>query len=136
MSTRKFAQIDTAGWPHQIGHPEFVALVQAYLPEVAARMRELDATGLLHVAMGVLEGMTIQAYNDRLNVARRYLAFADEVLPRADAAVLNALDVSFVEGLVFGGRDQGIRDWMPERLLKEYDAQRKARLSGKDPALG
>lgn len=127
MSYHNVAHIDASGWPRRIGHPEFTALVHAHLPEAYARMSELDALGLLHVEMGVLEEMTTQAYNDRLNVARRYLAFADEVLARADAPVLNALDVSFVEGLVFGGCDEEIRDWMPERLQKVYEGQASLR---------
>ncbi|MEL6443606.1 MAG: hypothetical protein AAF089_14340 [Bacteroidota bacterium] len=123
MGRRTPTYFDTSDWPAEVGHAAFTTLVKSHLPEVHTRMIELDALGLLHVEMGILEGMTIQAYNDRLNVARRYLAFADEVLARADAAALNALDVSFVEGLVFGGCDEGIRDWMPAQLQKAYDEQ-------------
>lgn len=108
-------------WPEQIGHSEFVRLLEEHLPEVHSQIDEYDA-GLLHCEMAVLEQAALHAYNERLNIAKRYFDFANEVLKRADAGVLNAIQVSFLEGFVLGSEEeQGARAWMPEEMQIAFD---------------
>ena len=99
--------------------------MREHLPEVYAQIDDSEA-GLLHCEMGVLERAALDVYNERLNVAKYYFDFASEVLRRAEPDVLNALNVSFIEGFALGSpEEQQARAWMPEKLQCLYDEYAK-----------
>ncbi|MEM1094714.1 MAG: hypothetical protein AAGJ10_08930 [Bacteroidota bacterium] len=118
----KVREIDTRDWPERVGHPEFLELLERHLPDVSAQVDQCDLE-LLHMVMGQFESSARDAYGQRLSVAKRYFDFANQVLVRAEADVLGALKVSFIEGFVLGSEDeQTARSWMPEELQQAYDA--------------
>ena len=117
----RFKKIDTTDWPDEIGHNDFIKLLKQILPEVYIEIDEHES-GLLHCEMGVFLRVSLHSYNENLMVMRRYFDFANEVLKRADAEVLNALQVSYIEGFVLGTpHEQKAKERMPEELKDAYD---------------
>jgi hypothetical protein len=117
----RFKKIDTSSWPNQIGHNEFVALLKNHLPEVYQEIDETEA-GLLHCEMGAFLRVSLESYNENLVIIRRYFDFANEVHKRATPDVLNALNVSYIEGFVLGSsHEQKAREKMPDELKVLYD---------------
>ena len=122
--------------PAVYDHTRFIQEIRARFPRVAAEIDE-SGDGLLHVEMGTLERMTLEAYDaGDSDTVRRHFDFAEEVLQTADEAVLDALDVSFVEGFAWGGeRRRAARRVMPKGLQARFDdlVERHDHASGEPP---
>lgn len=117
----KFKRINTSDWPDEITHSDFTKLLKEHLPEVYEEFDEGDE-GLLHCEMGSFLRVSLHTYNENLIITRRYFDFANEVLKRADAEVLNALQASYIEGFVLGTpHEQKAKERMPEELKDAYD---------------
>ena len=54
---------------------------------------------------------------------QKHFAFVEQAIASADAALLNALHVSYAEGFAWGSpREQSARAMMPPRLGQLFDA--------------
>jgi hypothetical protein len=87
----------------KIDHPQFMKMLRHRFPLVADRITDCSA-GLLHLEMATLSDATIDAIRegDAKTVAE-YFAFVDEMYRDADAAVANAVNVSYLEHIDFKG---------------------------------
>jgi len=88
----------------RIGHQQFIALLIARFPEVAAAI-DACSQGLLHNEMATLARATQAAIDnqDKATVVRHF-EFIDEVFRDAGPDVENAVYVSYLENLRFEGR--------------------------------
>jgi hypothetical protein len=108
--------LDFKGPPyyHMIDHSLLMTMLAKQFPEVISAIDEYEA-GFLHCEIGVFRSTVEQAMDEgRLWDVERYLRFVDEILPDADVAVQNAIEVSFIEDLALGehteARQRAIRD--------------------------
>ena len=86
----------------------------------AVTRRDFDGSqGLLHVEVGAFERVSLQAYNSGdTDTVRRHFAFADDALDGADAALVNALHVSYAERFAWGAaHEQNAKSLMPPASL-------------------
>ena len=117
-------------------HAHFIQELRARFPSVAAEIDD-SRDDLLHLEMGTLERMTLEAYDlGDLDTVRQHFDFVEEVLQTADEAVIDALDVSFVEGFAWGGEQRwAARRVMPKGLQARFDdlVERHDRAFGKPP---
>jgi hypothetical protein len=114
-----------------IDRERFISLLTERYPEVAADVDDC-ARGLLYLEMGALARATQAAISAENRAAvRGYFAFIDEVFRLATPEVKNAVFVSFLEYLSFGGRHGkriGAREMLSPQLqaglrgLEEYNA--------------
>ena len=103
-----------------IGQSEFLDLLAAEFPEVAAEVREAGQ-GLLHLEAAVFRGATERAMDTgQLWVAERHFRFVERVLSKAAPDVENALEVSYIEDLALGEctpqRYRAVKGRMPAKL--------------------
>jgi hypothetical protein len=103
----------------KIDHAQFIALLRQRFPEVAAAIDDCSA-GLLHPEMGTLGRATIDAIREGdVKAVKEHFAFVDEVYRDANAAVENAVNVSYLEHIDFDGRKAkaiGARELLTPRL--------------------
>ena len=110
-----------------VDEAEFRRLLLQHFPELSEVLAE-DA-GLLHVEMGALESFANHCIKDGddTGLQRAYEFVADLARHRAEihADVLNAIHVSFLEGLNFGDRRHGERAkaLLPAVLRQMWSAQ-------------
>ncbi len=83
-------------------HDDFKQLLLAEFPELREEIEDCD--GLLHIEMGVFSRHTEEAM-DRgdWDTSARCVRIADHLWRSPDAALLNALNVSYLEHLAFDG---------------------------------
>lgn len=87
-----------------IDHQQFLALLSARFPDVAAAMDE-SVRGLLHCEMGTFARATNAAIRaGDVATVRCHFRFADEVLRDAAPNVRNAIAASYLETLALCGR--------------------------------
>lgn len=103
-----------------INHSQFMKLLTDRFPEVVHMIDKYEA-GLLHCEVAVLRGAIEKAMDEgRLWDVERYSRFVEEVLPHADPAVGNAIDVSFIENFALGEftkqRHRALSERMPKSL--------------------
>ena len=90
--------------PSKIDHPQFIALLQQKFPDIATAIDDCSA-GLLHREMATLGRATIEAIREGdAETIKEHFSFVDEVYRDADAAVENAVNVSYLEHIDFEGR--------------------------------
>jgi hypothetical protein len=84
------------------GHDDFYRLVTQTFPELQAELDE--DRELLHVQMGTFARFTERA-KDRgdWSIYQQCIALADALWQAPDPALLNALNVSYLESLTFDG---------------------------------
>jgi hypothetical protein len=94
----------------KIDHSRFVALLGQRFPRIAEAIADC-ATGLLHPEMATFGRATIGAIREGdLETVKAHFAFADELYRDGDDAVVNAVNVSYLELVDFEGRKaKGIR---------------------------
>ena len=82
-------------------HPFVAALVESF-PEVQDEPLFGDGL-LLHLSVGAFEQLSLAAF-DREDIAtmQKHFAFVEQAIASADAALLNALHVSYAEGFAWG----------------------------------
>jgi hypothetical protein len=84
------------------GHSDFYRMVTGAFPELQAELDEDPE--LLHVQMGAFAGFTEQAKGrGDWSTYQRCIALANALWLTPDAALLNALNVSYLEHLNFTG---------------------------------
>lgn len=110
--------------PTPIDRDRFVALLAERFPEVAAQIGDI-AAGLVHCEMDTVQRATNAAIRSGdLPTVLAHFEFVDEVIRGADAAVENAVIVSYLEGLDFRGvHGAAARKLLRPRLRTELDAQ-------------
>jgi len=87
----------------QIDRDRFVALLAERFPNVAAAINDCSQ-GLLHLEMATLARATQAAIDDQdHDTVRRHFHFIDEIFQQAASDVENAVNVSYLENLRFGG---------------------------------
>lgn len=112
-------------WPSSIDHAAFTALLAQHLPQVHAKIEDTDA-GLLYCEMAVLERAAQAQYAIDPKLSLPHFEFVNEVLKRATPDVRNAIELSFLEGFLFGNADEKkAYEWMPEALRKGYQVHAK-----------
>ena len=96
-----------------INRPAFIKLLTERFPDVITQFDEYSV-GLLHLEVATLRRAAEKAADDgHLWEFERFFRFVEELLPNADAALKNALEVSFVE------------DFALEYTKERHDALRK-----------
>ena len=67
---------------------------------------------------------SLAAFNrEDITTVQKHFAFVEQAIASADAALLNALHVSYAEGFAWGSpREQSARAMMPPRLGQLFDA--------------
>lgn len=108
---------------HTIGHSEFLELLGAEFPEIAAEVRE-EGDGLLHLEMAAFLKATERAMDaGRLWAAELHFRFVERVRSQAAPDVENALAVSYIEDLALGEctpqRYRAVKERMSARLRAE-----------------
>ena len=84
------------------GHSDFYRMVTGAFPQLQAELDEDPE--LLHVQMGAFAQFTEQAKGrGDWSTYQRCIALADALWRTSDAALLNALNVSYLEHLDFAG---------------------------------
>jgi hypothetical protein len=88
----------------RIDHQRFISLLTERFPEVAAAIDDFSQ-GLLHLEMATLARATQAAIdNQDTTTVVRHFQFIDEVYQIAATDVENAVNVSYLENLQFGGK--------------------------------
>ena len=110
----------------KVGREEFLKLLNEQFPEVVETFNELDLR-LLHLEVAAFRQCVECAMDEgRLWNVERYLRFVDDVFPRADATLVNALAVSFIEDLALGEcnetRRSALRARAPKRIREQVVA--------------
>ncbi|MEO1034297.1 MAG: hypothetical protein AAFX44_01940 [Pseudomonadota bacterium] len=111
----------------KVDEPEFRRLLLQYFPEVADEIE--DDAGLVHLEMASLERLANQAIQggDFITLRRVYEFISDMARHRSevDPTVINAIHVSFLEGLNFGNKANGdeAKRLLPSVLVKMWEAQ-------------
>lgn len=101
-----------------MGHSTFMTVLTERFPEVARAVDQYQA-GNLHCEVAVLREAAEQAMDEgRLWDAERYFRFVHEVLPDADEALRNAIEVSFIEDFAFGKYTEQRHRALTERVGK------------------
>jgi hypothetical protein len=124
-----------------INREEFLRRLTDRFPGVAAGIDDIDQ-GLLHLEMSAFARVTADAIDGRDRAqAMKFLEFAEEILAAADAAVENAIHVSYLENIFLGDEPLRVeaRAWLPPRLAKglvelEQHFERLSQASARDKA--
>lgn len=88
----------------KIDHSQFVAMLRERFPRVADDIDDCSA-GLLHCEMATLGRATLDAIREGdVTTVKNHFAFVDELYRDGDAAVENAVNVSYLEHIDFAGR--------------------------------
>jgi len=113
----------------KIDHSRFIELLSVRFPEVYADIDD-NSSGLLHPEVGTLARATQRAIDaGETDQVIAYFKFVDEIFTKAAPDVENAIYVSYLENLNFGGRNHyrtSARKLLPTRLsralreLEEY----------------
>lgn len=119
----------------KIGRADFIKQLMLYLPEVAARIEESDF-GVVHLEAGALRLATRDAIAEGDFVAvRRHLWQIAELFERADAELLAALRISYLEALFLDETSAAYRKARSllsrpmENMLRQIEARwKKSRL--------
>ena len=96
---------------HQVTYTrdDFARLAIAEFPQLQDEFAEYP--DLLHLQMHALQRLAERAQKDKdWPLFRRIMMFADKLWQRPEPELLNALNVSFLEHLEFGGPD-GAKAW-------------------------
>ncbi|NNE00268.1 MAG: hypothetical protein HKN47_23360 [Pirellulaceae bacterium] len=97
----------------------FLELLADQFPEVVATIDEIS-TGLLHLEVAAFRRCVENAADSsRLWDVQRYLKFVDDIVPRADDELGNAIGVSFIEDFALecnDARRNAIRERAPKRI--------------------
>lgn len=106
-----------------IGHSEFLDLLAAEFPEVAAEVRE-EGDGLLHLEAAAFRRATERAMDAGQHwAAERHFRFVEQVMREAAPDVENALGISYIEDLALGEctpqRYRAVKERMPAMLRAE-----------------
>lgn len=84
------------------GESRFAGYLALHLPEVAARIDEADY-GVLHLEIAALKAATREAIHRRdWHTVGKHFAFVTTLLEDASADLRNAIDVSYLAGLLYG----------------------------------
>ncbi len=117
--------------PHRAnGDSRFAGYLALHLPEVAARIDEADY-GILHLEIAALKSATREAIHRRdWHTVGKYFSFVAGLLDDAGDDLRDAIDVSYLAGLLYGERslnDEKARTLLPaplaaalERIEKYY----------------
>ena len=113
-----------------MGRDEFLARLAAEYPSIVADINEYEA-GLLHCEVAVFRRATERAMDaGRLTEVERHFRLVEQMLPVADPALENALEISYLEDLALGEwtptRYRIVRDRMPvamRAVLIEHHSQ-------------
>lgn len=117
------------------GESRFAGYLALHLPEVAARIDEADY-GILHLEVAALKAATREAIHRRdWHTVGKYFAFASGLLDDASDNLRDAVDVSYLAGLLYGERSLSYakaRTLLPppllralERIEKHYDGLKR-----------
>lgn len=84
------------------GESRFAGYLALHLPEVAARIDEADY-GILHLEIAALKAATREAIHRRdWHTVGKHFTFVTNLLEDASADLRNAIDVSYLAGLLYG----------------------------------
>jgi len=109
-----------------IGHREFIDLLAAEFPEIAAEVRD-EGDGLLHLEAAAFRRATERAMDaGQLWAVEKHFRFVERVLRDAAPDVDNALGVSYLEDLALGEctpqRYRAVKERMPSLMRAEMVA--------------
>jgi hypothetical protein len=109
-----------------IDHSAFIKMLADRFPEVVEAINEYE-DGLLHCEVAVFRRTAEEAMDTgRLWNVEQYFRFVEEVLPNADNAVANAIEVSFLEDFAIGEyteqRHRALRDRVSKALREKIVA--------------
>ncbi len=113
------------------GESRFAGYLALHLPEVAARIDEADY-GVLHLEIAALKAATREAIRRRdWHTVGKHFGFAAGLMEDASADLRDAIDISYLAGLLYGERSLNYakaRTLLPpsllgalERIEKHYD---------------
>ena len=112
---------------HTVDEAEFRRLLLDHFPELAEEVE--DDHGLVHLQMGVLERLANRSIKsgDFATLGKIYEFVADMARHQSEVhpSVVNAIHVSFLEGLNFTNRSYGeqAKSLLPDVLLDMWNAQ-------------
>jgi hypothetical protein len=112
-----------------LGREEFLARLAIDFPEAAVGINKYEA-GLLHCEVAAFRRATETAMDTgRLWEAERHFRWVEELLKAAGPELRNALEISYLEDLAFGGcspaRYQAVKERMPKALRQILIAHHK-----------
>jgi hypothetical protein len=124
-----------------LSRAQFPELLVGSVPEIAPVVQEHFADNdelLLHILMADVLRFTVAAYGrGDLLLSHRCLAFIEQALLSGDAAIINAVEVSFVEGVgAFPGETPSFIASWPPALLREKTRQDRERAEHGDHRSG
>ena len=106
-------------------HQDFYRMVVAQFPQLKAELD--DDLDLLHIQMGAFARHTeVAIANADWSLLQRCFALAEELWRNPDPALLNALNVSYLEHLIFDGPN-GKQAWthMPFSLRRGWQEMQR-----------
>jgi len=112
---------------HTVDEPEFRRLLLDHFPELAEEIE--DDSGLIHLEMSALERLANRSIkNGDFSTLRKLYEFVGDMARHRSEIhpdVVNAIHVSFLEGLNFANRGNGeeAKSLLPDVLLEMWDAQ-------------
>lgn len=122
-SLRRMVAVQRKQWA--IGKADFMLQLTLHLPEVAEQVDESDF-GYIHLEVGVFCLASRDAIRRcDMESWRRHLMLASDLFGRADNGLYEALQVSYLEALFLGERDERFtlaRGMLPERMARSLHA--------------
>lgn len=111
----------------RVDAPEFRRLLLKHFPELEARIE--DDEGLVHLEMGALETLANNAIKngnfEKLMSTYEFIGDLSRHQSEVDSNIINAINVSFLEGLNFSNKSNGgqAKDMLPQVLKNMWEAQ-------------